>query len=154
MHPLRRLRLAAFAAVSDAAPTVQIDGSPAPVALLDHPPEGALMPEGSRPGAYVYLRDERVEPASQRTNEHRSVIDWVCQVEGFAATYMDQLDELCLAVQLAMIADRTLGGAALDLRYSGSQIVTERGEVVFASRRLSFPAVQHTLIQDPRVLAH
>lgn len=151
MHPAKALRQAVAAILEDAAIEIDVGGDPTAVSILVHPPSGGWLPDKRLPGIYVFVRSERIEAATHSDTGRTYLIDVVLQARGTSAAAIDQVDDLQLEVERAIGADETLGGLATSCDPAGSEIHLDKGEVVFAARRLTFEAVVLVPWGDPDI---
>ncbi|WP_353472327.1 hypothetical protein PVT71_13625 [Salipiger sp. H15] len=151
MHPLKALRIASAEILSTAGLSVIVGGETREVTVLEHPPADAAVPEELLPAIYCYCRSERIEPDSMRTDKRQVLIDFVLQAQGFEQTALDQVDDMHLEVERALAASGNLGGLVMMIRPVGSEVNVQRGEVVFAARRVSYEATLILPRHDPSV---
>ena len=151
MHPLKALRRASVDCVAAAEITVPVGGVPTAITVLEHPPTGGAVPEEDLPAIYCYIRSERVEPDSMRTDDRTILLDFVLQASGLRHDGLDQVDDMHLALERAIAGSGRLGGLVMTIRPVGSEVNVERGEVVFAARRVTFEARILASRSDPSV---
>ena len=151
MHPLKALRRASVDLLSTVGLSVIVGGETQDVAILEHPPTDAAVPEELLPAIYCYCRSERIEPDSMRTDRRQVLIDFVLQAKGTEHTALDQVDDMHLYLERAIAASDKLGGLVMMIRPAGSEVNVQRGEVVFAARRVSFEATLILPRHDPSV---
>lgn len=151
MHPLKALRRASVDLLSSAGLSVIVGAETRAVAVLEHPPADAAVPEELLPAIYCYCRSERIDPDSMRTDRRQVLIDFVLQAEGGEQTALDQVDDMHLDVERLLAGSGNLGGLVMTIRPAGSEVNVQRGEVVFAARRVSFEAVLILPRHDPSV---
>lgn len=138
MHPLKAIRLAAFGAAESAAISVLVSGVAVAVKVLRHPPSDAAVPDNQLPAIFCYIRSELITPETLTKDRRDILLDFVIQTKGVDA--VDQVDDIHLALEVAIASSRNLGGVVLSIRPVGSEINIQRGEVIFAARRVTFEA--------------
>lgn len=151
VHAIEAARLATAGALTDAAIEISEFGTPVAVTVLDHPPSSGLLEDGSIPGLYVYVRSERVEFFDMERDRRVYVIDVMAQVADSHDAYMASMDDLHLQAETAILGHAALRALAFDVRPTGADTRTERGEVMFAARRISFEVEIFTPRNDPRI---
>ncbi|MBR9840211.1 MAG: hypothetical protein GYB50_20310 [Rhodobacteraceae bacterium] len=151
MHPLRALRRASVDLLSSAGLTVIVGRETREVSVLEHPPLDAAVPPELLPAIYCYGRSERIEPDSMRTDRRQVLLDFVLQAEGGEQTALDQVDDMHLALEREIAASGNLSGLVMLIRPVGSEVSVQRGEVVFAARRVTFEATLILSRHDPSV---
>uniref|UniRef100_UPI0013007AD7 hypothetical protein n=1 Tax=Oceanicella sp. SM1341 TaxID=1548889 RepID=UPI0013007AD7 len=140
MHPLKALRLRVVTALRAAGITLDVGGEERDVTILEQPPTGGAIPDTMLPALYCYVRSERIAPDCMACDERTVLLDLVLQAQGYDQQPVDQVDDLQLAVERVIAAAGSLGGLVMVIRPVGSEINVERGEVIFAARRLTFEA--------------
>ncbi|MAY85577.1 MAG: hypothetical protein CML02_02465 [Pseudooceanicola sp.] len=138
MHPLKALRKRANAVLAAAAIEIDVGGVPTLVTIASHPPTGGRFPQELLPAAFCYIRSETIQPDTTTSDDRSALLDVVVQAWGPHEDALDQVDDMHLAVELAIAADPTLAGLTYRLRPVGSEIYVDQGEIVFAGRRISF----------------
>ncbi len=151
MHPNKAARKRIVAILRDADIRVAVGGALTAATVVEHPPNGGWIAETSLPGIYCFARSERITPDTMSADERRLLIDIVLQGKGQRDDVIDQVDDMQLAVEMALMADDTAGGLFDGFRPVGSEVYTNQGEVVFAARRLSFEAQLNVLRTDPTI---
>lgn len=151
MHPLKALRRASVDLLSEAGLSVIVGGNTREVAVLEQPPMGGAVPDDILPALYCYVRSERIDSDSTRTDRRTVLLDFVLQASGTDQDALDQIDDIQLALEREIAASGRLGGLVMMIRPVGSEVRVERGEVVFAARRVTFEAVLLASRADPDV---
>ncbi|WP_370045480.1 MULTISPECIES: hypothetical protein [Salipiger] len=151
MHPLKALRRTSVDLLSSAGLSVIVGGETRDVTVLEHPPLDAAVPPELLPAIYCYGRSERLEPDSMRTDRRQVLMDFVLQAEGSDQTALDQVDDMHLGLEQAIAASGNLSGLVMQIRPVGSEVSVQRGEVVFAARRVTFEATLILSRHDPSV---
>lgn len=151
MHYLKAVRRRVTQALADAAIAIPVGGAMRDVAILTHPPAAGYVPEGSLPAIYVFCRSDKVELSSQTTARAAILVDVTLQSYGNDDEALDHVDDMQLAAHLAIMADRRLGGVALNTEPRGSDTHTDSGEVRFGIRRVTFEVTLATPLADPTV---
>lgn len=149
MHPNKALRKGLVAALTNAQITIPIGGVQRDVTVGEHPPTGGWIPETELPGIYCFVRSERISTDSFDSDQRDSLIDIVLQAKGGRSDVIDQVDDMQLAVEIALMADDTIGGLLHQLRPVGSEVFTNQGEVIFGARRVTFEGSLIALRADP-----
>ena len=151
MHPNKaaRKRIVAILRATDI--RVSVAGALTDATVVEHPPLNGWISEDSLPGVYCFARSEQITPDTMVSDERKLLIDIVLQGKGQRDAVIDQVDDMQLAVELALMADPSCGGLFYDFRPVGSEVYTNQGEVVFAARRISFEAQLNVLRTDPSV---
>lgn len=151
MHPLKAIRHACVDVLRDAAISVTVQGAPKAVTIADHPPLSGLIDESKLPGIYCYVRSEKITAATRQTDDREMQIDFVLQGADYADDVLDQVDDMHLALEQAVTASGNLGALVYRLQPIGSDGIVERGEISFASRRVTYVAMRDVLRRDPTV---
>ena len=151
MHPLKALRRASVDLLSEAGLSVIVGGATREVTVLEQPPMGGAVPDDDLPALYCYVRSERIDGDSTRTDRRTVLLDFVLQASGTDQDALDQIDDIQLALEREIAASGRLGGLVMMIRPVGSEVRVERGEVVFAARRVTFEAMLLASRADPDV---
>ena len=106
MHPLKALRRASVDLLSEAGLSVIVGGNTREVAVLEQPPMGGAVPDDILPALYCYVRSERIDSDSTRTDRRTVLLDFVLQASGTDQDALDQIDDIQLALERE-IARRT-----------------------------------------------
>ncbi|MEP2782326.1 MAG: hypothetical protein ABJO67_03430 [Pseudoruegeria sp.] len=147
MHPLKAVRKAIVALLSDS--VIVVDG--ATVGVLDSPPEQGQVPEESLPALYCFARSEHVSIGTHTSDERGVLVDIVIQAKGFRVNVVDQVDDIHLELERRIAASGRLSGLVASIAPQGSEIHIDRGEVIFAARRVTFEVKMFTSRMDPSV---
>lgn len=138
MHSNKAARKRIVAILRAAEISITVGTHPVLVAVVEHPPSNGWIADDALPGIYVFVRSERISPSTLQKDERTLLIDTVLQGKGQRDSVIDQVDDLQLATERALMLDPSLGGLFYDFRPVGSEVYTNQGEVVFAARRVSF----------------
>lgn len=153
-HPVRTLRELFVSALRVPEISVEVGGLPEPLTVLEHPPSDGWVSDELLPAAYVFVRSERVEKSAMRGLRQRYfLVDVIIQGAGGDDTAVDQVDDAYYAIERAVVANQALVDFAGPPEVQGSEITTSRGEVVFASRRVSFEITLFAERDDPAVVS-
>lgn len=151
MHPNKAARKRIVAILRAANISILVGAETRAATVVEHPPNGGWISEKDLPGIYCFVRSERVTPDTMASDTRQILIDIVLQGKGQREDVIDQVDDMQLAVELALMDDDTAGGLFDDFRPVGSEVYTNQGEVVFAARRVSFEAQLNVLRIDPTI---
>ena len=151
MHYLKAVRRAVTAALTDAAIEIPVGSAPRAVTILTNPPAPGYAPQESLPAIFVYCRSDQVAPDAMTTLRSAVLVDVVLQSYGNDDEALDHVDDMHLAAHLAIMADRRLGGVAVNTMPRGSDTHSDSGEVRFAIRRATFEVTVATPLADPTV---
>ena len=152
MHPIKAIRQAVTTRLQTASIAIDVGGVSTSCSVLDHPPVGVVLPDESLPGIYVFIRDEQIEPSDLRNADDRSyLIDVVLQARGDQIDAVDQIDEMHLAVEEAIVVDPKLGGLCIYCLPVSSTMQVDRAEMTFAARRVTFRALRRVVRGAPAV---
>lgn len=149
MHYLKAVRRRVNAALTDAAIQIPVGGTPRDVTVLTYPPAAGYVPEASLPAIYVFCRTEKVDLSSHSTARAAILVDVTLQSYGNDDEALDHVDDMHLAAHLAIMADRRLGGVAINTEPRGSDTHTDSGELRFGIRRVTFEVTLATPQTDP-----
>lgn len=127
--------------------TVDPGAGPVAVALLDQLPAGFVLPEDRLPACYVFNGGEGLDYRSISEVERRLSLDVVLMARG-SGDPMDQLDDMQLAVERAVIAAAGFG-LARECRLRSVEPLREQGGLILAARVLKFEAVTGVTPDDP-----
>ena len=154
-HPIKAIRLAVVESLRDAAISIDVKGVPKAVTVLDFPPENGLVDESKLPGIFCFTRSERIEASANSAggveDTRDYLIDVVLQCGDYAANISDQVDDLHLALEDAISASDRFTGLVHRIRPTGSETLVERGEISFASRRVTYLASRNVNRRDPAI---
>jgi hypothetical protein len=138
-----------FRAVLEAADlSVDIDGAPVPVRFMNQPPNGWRVDEKSLPAIYLFNSGERLSPEGISTVDRALQLDVVLMARDLGDP-QDQLDDLQLAIEVAVLASGNLSGACYEIPLEGSAIAQDQGAVLFGVRTLTFRPVSNVTANDP-----
>lgn len=140
MHPNKAARKRIIACLRAADIQIDVDGVARSATIVEHPPQGGWISESLLPGIYCFARSERITTDSLTADKRQLLIDVVLQASGDRDEVIDQVDDMQLAVEVALMSDDSMGGLFYSFRVVGSEVYTNQGEVVFAARRVSFEA--------------
>lgn len=140
MHPNKAARKRIFAILRAADIRIPVAGILTRVTVVEHPPINGWIAEDALPGVYCFARSERITPNTLDSDERTLLIDIVLQGKGQRDTVIDQVDDMQLAIERALMENPSCEGLFYDFRPVGSEVYTNQGEVVFAARRVSFEA--------------
>jgi hypothetical protein len=138
-----------FRAVLEAAGlSVEIDGLPVTVKVLNQPPKGWRVDEKSLPAVYLFNSGERISPDGISAVDRALQLDVVLMARD-QGDPQDQLDDLQLAIEVAILASGNLSGACHEIPLEGSAIAQDQGAVLFGVRTLTFRPVSNVTANDP-----
>ena len=113
------------------------------------------LQEASLPAACVYTAGEQIATISDSTKLHSRRVRLVVHIIGQAHDHTgagldDQLDDLADAVEAAIYADSTLGGAVSDVTLTAIEgpDLADSGAVVIGEIRVVYEAVYDTELRD------
>lgn len=129
-------------AVNDllATPVIEIAvaGVPTEVTLKKSPPAGGWVNDTDLPAVFSYMRSETIEAFTFKADDRKLRLDLVLQAKGTGDDVLDQIDDLQLEIEKRIAASGNLGGLVRSIRPLSSEVHTDRGEVIFAARRVTF----------------
>lgn len=98
--------------------------------------------EQELPAIVVYTMDESGEIWSAAPREYQRRVELVVEIHAAGDSSLDDtLDTVARQVEVALLADDTLGGTVNDLRYSRTRMVLrDEGETLLGGCRISFEA--------------
>lgn len=108
----------------------------------------------SPPYLLVYARQERIDSATMTSNARKTMrlLDLIVEGVDTAQTDTDErLDTIAEEVELALLADRTLGGTCKDMTLAQTDltVTADDNERRIAAIRLRFVAMYLTAANDP-----
>lgn len=118
--------------------TISVAGTPTSVTLKKSPPSGGWVNDGDLPAVFSYMRSETIEAFTFKADDRKPRLDLVLQAKGGSDDVLDQIDDLQLEIEKRIAASGNLGGLVRSIRPIGSEVHTDRGEVIFAARRVTF----------------
>ena len=151
MHPLKAIRREVVWILTAADIEINVGSGRKRPSILVNPPSGGAAPQSSLPAIFVYPRSEQRLESSSSTDEQRVLVDVVMQSYGNDDEALDHVDDMQLAVEIAILANPRLSGLAMGIRATGSEIDTVQGEVSFAVRRVTFEVRREMPRNDPTV---
>lgn len=149
MFVAKKLRHAITDTLDAAALSIAVAGVPQAVTVLRAPPSGGWVSDAQLPAVYLYVRRETISPQARGIDDRSFQVDMILQAKGSGDDVLDQLDDLQLALEIAIAGSGNLGGLVTEIRPQESEIHIERGSVVFGARRLSFAARVGVTRRDP-----
>lgn len=128
--------------------SILVGGVAQSVTVLRRPPAGWLVPAGQLPAVYVFNTGERIQPDSLEADRRDHLFD-VVVMAGSSEDPSDQLDDLQLAIERAILASGGLGGIAAEVALSAVSIAHDQAGVVFGVRTMSYGVVCYVTRADP-----
>ncbi len=140
-------------AVNDllAAPVIEISvaGVPTAVTLKKSPPAGGWINDSELPAVFSYMRSETIEPSTFTADARLPRLDLVLQAKGGGDDVLDQIDDMQLEIERRIAGSGKLGGLVQSIRPVSSEVHTDRGDVVFGARRVTFEIKASVSRRDP-----
>lgn len=128
-HPRQSIR-EAFAAAVTGLPTTGAN------VVIDSP---LPMVESMLPGLRITAAGDTAEPLDLTSGAVLRTVEIACDVYAAAAESVSSiLDVACEEVESAVVADRTLGGVAMDCQYNGCDIDVESADAQIGNARMRF----------------
>lgn len=135
------------AALAGASLTADAGAGPVPVTILARMPAGWILDDDQLPALYVFSSGERLSYESLAEVERTLSLDVVLMAQG-GADPMDQLDEMQLGVEVAMIAAGGFGLARQN-RLISVEIAQDQGAVQIGNRVMRYEITFGATPEDP-----
>lgn len=126
--PAKEIRHRFKAALAGAAFEVDAGSGPVPVAVINTPPAGWVLPDEKLPALYVFASGEGLAHENLSEVERRLYLDVALMARG-GGDPMDQLDDMQLAVEQTMISAGGFGIARTN-RLMSVEIAQNQGAVM------------------------
>jgi hypothetical protein len=143
----KEIRTRIKAAIAAGAITVDAGKGPVPVTLLACAPAGWVVPDRDLPAIYVFSTGEDLDYGSLSQTDRDLSLAVALMVRG-SGDPMDQLDDIQLAVERAILAAGLLG-IAQELRLRRVEIARDKGAVILSTRILNYAIVYGVTPDDP-----
>jgi hypothetical protein len=149
-HINKEARARMKAALVSAAIEIDVDGTSTAVKVLSQLPANFVIQDEDLPALYVLQAAETRTHEEVSETQHHLTLDVVCMAaQGGAGDPQDQLDDLQLAVELAIIGSGNLGGLATECRLTGSELTQNQGNLMIGVRALHYRVTLGVTPADP-----
>ncbi len=138
MFVLKAIRHAVNDLLTTPAIEIAVGGTPATVTLKKSPPTGGWVNDTDLPAVFSYMRSETIEAFTFKSDDRKPRLDLVLQAKGGGDDVLDQIDDMQLEIEKRIAASGNLGGLVRSIRPVSSEVHTDRGDVVFGARRVTF----------------
>tara|TARA_R110002049_G_scaffold248423_1_gene422933 strand:+ start:664 stop:1122 length:459 start_codon:yes stop_codon:yes gene_type:complete len=136
-HIWQQVSDAIVTAITDAAITVDVGGSPAPLLVFDEPPDNETVDATETPAAFVNILRESVEISSVGYYR-REAICMITLVARPTANAARQLFTMQSGIEVAIEEDAALAALLNDMTMVSSGLMTQRGEAVRGARSIEY----------------
>lgn len=143
----KEIRARFKAALAGASILADAGSGPVPVSILDRAPPGWVVDDDKLPALYVFSSGERLFHKSLSEVERTLILDVVLMAQG-GADPMDQLDDVQLGVEVAMIAAGGFGLARQNLLIS-VEAAQNQGAVQIGNRVMRYEITFGATPGDP-----
>lgn len=136
------------AALSGAAIGVDPGSGSVPVTVLDTAPAGWVVPDKDLPALYVFASGEGLSYETLSEVGRTLILDVVLMARG-GGDPMDQLDDMQLAVEQAVIAAGSFGGLTRSAWLTSVEIAQHQGALMIGTRMMKFEITYGVTPGDP-----
>ena len=127
---------------------IDVGGTQTPVTFLKQPPAGWVVEEKKLPAIYVFSTAENIQPETLESKRRELSVDVVLMAKSVGDP-QDQLDDMQLAVEVALLAPSPLHDVAVDVSLNSVSIAHDQGRAIFGVRSMSYGITCHVTAADP-----
>lgn len=150
VHILKSIR-AKIGEILDAANiAVDVAYISTPVLNLERPPSGTSIDEADTPAFFVFIDGEDISPGNYQSY-NRATRPTIFMFARSVGNPSDQLDAMQLQIELALEANKTLGGICFEFVPVRMTAQLEQGRVEFAARSLEYRCVTSVTSNNPTI---
>lgn len=150
VHILKSIRDEVRRTLTAASLQIDVAGDLTNVLDLKNPPSGSSIDEADLPAFFVFVEGETITAGSYKSY-HRAVRLVVYMFAKSGSDPLDQLDEMQLNIELALEANKSLGGICFEFMPVASAVQQDQGRVVFSGRSLEYRCVTSVTSQSPTI---